>query len=218
MARVPLRFAAVADTIGWPRALLLAPLWAMSRRFIISDRPLVDLPEVTDPRYPWDELRGEALQELPGLNPLLTPAEIERRVKEGMTCFACRMEGRIVHYRWYATSSVWLPFLGLRWQPEPGDYTSLDVFTAPDLRGKGIHGVLAVKGLRRAQAQGFRRCVSFIAFWNRPSLLVSERIGFRRRGSVTRWGVGPGTFHTSGGVVEVRDRVLRVPPAEENEE
>lgn len=206
--------AATSGTVGPLRAAAVAPLWVVQRRFAVSTLALdrAALPADADAGSRWEVLRGRALDALIGINPLLERREVRRRAESGMLCYACRVDGEIVHYRWYATGAVWLPFLGLRWVPEKGDYTALDVFTVPGMRNRGLHKRFSVEGLDRARAAGLRRAVAFVAWWNGPSLAVLDRMGFRTAGSATLWRLAPFTLHTATGRVRIRERELRVLP------
>lgn len=202
--------AAAVANVGPVRAMAVAPLWLIHRRFVVSTLVLDRLPASPDPASRWDRLQGPALDELFEINPLLEREEVRLREESGMLCFACRIGGEIVHYRWYATDALWLPFLGLRWIPEVGDYTTLDVFTTPKMRNRGFHKRFSIEGLSRARARGFRRSVSFVAWWNGPSLAVLDSLGFRSVGSATLWRLAPVSVHTATGAVRIRDLELRV--------
>jgi L-amino acid N-acyltransferase YncA len=199
------------QTVGWGRAAAAATLWPVSRRFLVLQRSLA-LPPVEMPPEPaleWELLTGAALRELTAVNPLLEPKEAERREREGMVCYGVRMGRDLVHYRWYATSAVWLPFLRLRWIPRAGEYAPLDIFTIPAARNARLHTRLSIEGIRRARELGFRRMVAFIAWWNVPSLTVTRRMGSEQIGSVTLWTLGMISGHTSSGSVSARDGELR---------
>lgn len=196
---------------GW-KIILFAPVWLVCRRFLVIEKNIDEVPEGQAPIHrTWERLSGSALSELALLNPLLRPEEIRRRDDAGQICYACRIEGQIVHYRWYAQWPVYLPFLRLTWEPQPGDYTILDVYTRPDVRSRGIHSMLGQWGAARARELGLKRVVSFIAWWNIPSLRVARAGGVKESGSVTLWNVGFARFHTTSGTVRVQDGRIRIP-------
>lgn len=196
---------------GW-KIILFAPVWLVCRRFLVIEKNLDEVPEGKAPVHlVWERLSGSALDELALMNPLLRPEEIRRRDEAGQICYACRIEGQIVHYRWYAQSPAYLPFLRLIWEPQPGDYTILDVYTRPDMRSRGIHSMLGQSGAARAKELGLKRVVSFIAWWNIPSLRVARAGGVKESGSVTLWNLGFARFHTSSGTVRIQNGRIAVP-------
>lgn len=201
------RFAA-----GRFKGLLLAPVWIVRRRYLVLERDVsTHLPADSDtPPLAWEQLSGEGLAEILDANPEADPKEILERQAEGQICYAWRDEGRMIHYRWYATGPSRLPFLELTWFPEDGDYTALGAFTHPGHRGRGVHNALVQQGLARARALGLRRVVSFVAEWNSPSIRVAVRAGLRQSGTVTLWTLGWIRWHSCSGSARLSQGRLRV--------
>jgi GNAT superfamily N-acetyltransferase len=205
------RFGSVAGSVGLLRAAAVTPVWAVSRRFVVCTRDLADVP--AGGAGGWERIGREAVALIPRVNPLVSAEGVERLLEQGATCVVVREDGRIVHYRWYSESPVWLPFLSLLWVPEPGDYITLGVYTIPQYRGRGMHQRFSIEGFARARHSGLRRSVSLIAWWNAPALAVIRGVGFHRVGTATLWKVGPWSRHTAGGAAVIRDGRLRVLPA-----
>ena len=164
-----------------------------------------------DPEIEWRQLCETEVAPLFEMNPSLEPDLVATRFREGQTLFACLIEGRIVHYRWYASKRSWLPFLRLGWEPEEGDYTVVGAYTPPQERNRGVNTAVVRQGLERAGAMGYQRVVSFIAEWNTPSLKATRRGGLRPIGTVTLWTLGIAHWHTSTGRVRVEGATVRVP-------
>lgn len=194
------------------RAAGIAPIWLFCRHFQVLEANLLELPAASPPplELHWQRLGAEHARDIAALNPLLQPDEFARRIDQGFVCFGVLQAGELVHYRWYATAPVWLPFLRIRWVPAPGDYTALDVFTVPRTRRKGLHYAISFQGLDRARELGMKRCISFIAWWNEPSLAVVRRLGFTLVGSATLWRVGPLSLHSATRGVRIEGGELTV--------
>ena len=194
------------------RAAVIAPGWLVSRRFEVLVGVLDELGASTPsiPGLEWQALTASDAPEIAAINPLVDADAFQRRFALGMACFGVRLDGALVHYRWYASTPVWLPFLRLRWVPEPGDYTVFDVFTAPEARRRGLHTTISIQALERARGLGLRRFVAFIAWWNEPSLLVARRLGAVRAGSVTLWRLGPLSAHSSSGAIRIEGDALTI--------
>jgi hypothetical protein len=108
---------------------------------------------------------------------------------------------------------VYLPYLGLSLRLLAGDMCSTWTFTAPGSRGTGLMTVTSPASLHRMRAQGARRAVSVVAWWNTPSVRVTQQsagrtvvgaVGCWRMGRWRRYVAegavrfdGPGTFHVA---------------------
>ena len=210
MTRAIGRFLDVVRSVGAGRASLAAAAWLAARHYRVLTRDLGgDLPPIARPELVFRELEPTDDERLRKMNPLLTRAEIARRRREEQRCFCCSQGDLPIHYRWYATSPVELPFLGLGFVPASGDYTTVEAYTLPAMRGRGIHQALSIHGLHRARGLGLRRSVSFVAWWNSPALRAIEKLGFEHVGAVTRW---TGGRVTTAGAVRMEAGSLRVEP------
>lgn len=126
------------------------------------------------------------------LHSAMTEAEIRRRWREGQQGLLYLADGVPAYYRWDTTHSIFVPELGVLLRLEDGDNYSVDVYTHPDFRGRGIFGVAAVEMLHRVREQGCRRLVDLVAPYNTPSLRTGrERLESCVIGRVGYWGHGP---------------------------
>jgi len=207
-----LRFAELRRTVGDRKALWIAPLWAMTKRYLVIIRNLTDVSDlpVAYSAYTCHGLESSSPAELVSFDRRLSEAEIDGRIAAGQICEIWRLDSRIVHFRWLSTVRVSLPFLGLDFEPLAGDLLLFEVFTLADKRVRGIHTNVARHSLRRASDGGFQRMVALCAWWNAPALRVAEKNGFKIAGAVTRWQLGPvATFSTSRSV-QVQGKTLSV--------
>lgn len=136
------RLWAARHVAGW-RIFVVAPLWSFHRRFLVFEHDLRSGEDLSDDAIVGELADEAAFAELPLVNPMLKPSTIERRRAEGLSCWVARLDGRVVHYRWYAGEPAYLPFVGLTWEPATeGEYMGMDAFTHPDARGIGIHAAM----------------------------------------------------------------------------
>lgn len=207
-----LRFSELRRTVGDRKAMWIAPLWAMAKRYVVIVRNLTDVSDLSEASsaYSCQGLESTSPAELANFDRRLSEAEIERRVEEGQIFQVWRLGDRLVHFRWLSTVRTTLPYLGLDFEPQDGDLLLFEVFTLADNRVRGVHSNVAPHSLRRASEGGFQRMVALCAWWNTPALRVGEKNGFEIAGTVTRWQLGPvATFSTSRSV-EVQERRLSV--------
>ena len=174
-----------------------------------------DLREAIDLPGPGPELRcteanRDEAKKLTQLDPRLTRMELDRRFTEGQICHIWWVDERIVHLRWFTDRRAFLPFLGLTFRPQDGDYLLYEVFTRADRRVRGIHSLVAGASLRRARDLGYRRMVALCAWWNTPALKVGWKTGFRSVGTITAWQLGPNRLFTNSGEVSVRGTEMSV--------
>lgn len=190
--------------IGVVRAPWVALGWLVAKRHRILVRDLsrpIAAPTRRVPQASWSFLGRESGDELTRLNPRLGPAEIEQRFAVGHECLGARLEGRLVYHRWHALTRTSLPTLGVELVLAPSDRYMYHVFTAPALRGRGLHSDGMWQALVMAREQGVARCLACIAWWNRPNLHAVSKVGYVPLGDATRWGVGGWSrVVTAGGV------------------
>jgi len=125
------RLRELSRVVGPARALWIAPAWSVSRRYLVIAR---DLREAIDLPGPGPELRcteanRDEAKKLTQLDPRLTRMELDRRFTEGQICRIWWVDERIVHLRWFTDRRAFLPFLGLTFRPQDGDYLLYEVFT-----------------------------------------------------------------------------------------
>jgi hypothetical protein len=170
------------------------------RRYRFLERSLHDpAPLQHDTSLDYERWRGEQLAGLEAINPSVDRDESRRRDDAGHPCWVTLSGGRPVHYRWSATTALYLPFLRLTWHPEPGDYLIFDVFSAPGARGHGLTFDSFLAELFRWREHGLKRSLCLIAWWNQPALRPSFQLGFTATGAVTLWHFGVRRFHTVEG-------------------
>ena len=213
IGRLMTRLREVRHAAGGSGVLLIAPVWLIRRRHVVLAMELPDSeiqPSAKEVEIEWRQIHDGEHASILEMNPGLDPDLVTARFREGHTLYACLMNGRIVHSRWYASKRSWLPFLRLTWEPEEGDYTVFGAFTRPDERNRGVNVAVVRQGLERARRLGYRRVVSFIAEWNAPSLKATTRGGLRPVGPVTLWTLGFVQWHTTSGKARVEDGTLHV--------
>jgi hypothetical protein len=190
----------------WPR-------WLLRQRYLVLAREL----SPTVPRMsrlesmPWTVLAPEQLPLVRAINPALSEREIRRRLAAGQECLLFWHHGAAVYYRWDTTRPAYLPYLSTTVRPLEGDLFTVEAFTHPAVRGRGIHSLATSIVLRRAHERGLRRSITTVAWWNRPALRVAQdKAGRLVAGVVSRGGFGPwrsisttGAIHLAAGELQV---------------
>jgi hypothetical protein len=199
------RLRETVQLLGW-RLAWVGPLWAVRPRYLVLTRSL-DGP--LPPVPPRPDLRCSTLTEadvpsLTAVDPGLDIAEIRRRLDEGQACHLYWIGESLAHYRWEATRLAYLPYLGLTLRLLPGDMCSTWTFTAPAFRGAGLMTVTSPASLHRMHAQGARRAVSVVAWWNTPSMRVTRQTAGRAVvGAVGCWRIGRWRRYFAEGAVRL---------------
>lgn len=162
--------------------------------------PLPEVPEHQSLR--WTGLTGAQFDRVLAINPVLSEAEIRRRLEEGQEWLLCWIGDSLVHYRCDAIASPYLPYLAKRLRYLPGDIHATDIFTHPVFRGQGIQTVSSILALHRARALGLSRFITIVAWWNTPALRVNlQKTGRTVAGTVGYWNVGLWRYYfATGGV------------------
>lgn len=163
------------------------------RRVVVMERLLVgDLP-LPSARLAVRvaPLRAEDLPRLAMLRPEPGPAALERRLRQGHRCFAAWHEDRIVHAGWAAPHAAWIEFLDWEIPLGPGDVYQYDSFTAPAVRAMGVAALRVAWMARHFQAEGARRLLAVVWPGNPGAFRPLERVGYRRRGSIRAFRLGP---------------------------
>ena len=150
----------------------------------------------------WTSFTEAQIDRLLAINPALSEAEIRRRLREGQECLLAWIGESLVHYRWDATASPYLPFLGKTLLLLQGDVFAPDIFTHPAFRGRGIQTASSITALHRARNLGLSRFITMPAWWNTPSLRVNiEKTGRRVAGTVGFWNAGLRRYYFATGAV-----------------
>ncbi len=191
------RLRSVAIDLGWPRALRVAAAWALCRRYLLFrvDLPTLRARVAAAPSLP-PAMRVALLTDrdrpaLQALDAAMTPAEVSRRQAEGQECLLAWWRDELVHYRWSVAGAAYLPYLGRRLAPPPGEVLVVENYTAPRARRRGIGSLAMMADVARHDATGRVGAVWLSAWWNAGSLALSHQLGARVVGSVGYWGAGP---------------------------
>jgi hypothetical protein len=191
-------------TLGPRRALRVGPRWAVRRTYLVLARSLLaPLPVfVASEAFHWTELRPTEIGRVQAINPELSRAEIRSRLEAGQRCLLFWHRDVPVYYRWDTSQPCYLPYLGLTARPIEGDLVTVEAFTHPSFRNRGIHSLATGLILRQARDRGLRRSVTMVAWWNSPALRVAlEKAERSVIGSVGWWGIGPLRHHYASGTV-----------------
>jgi hypothetical protein len=189
--------------LGW-RLAWVGPLWVVRQRYLVLVRdltgPLPAAPARPDVR--WTRLAEPDVPRLHATDPGLGLVEIRRRLAEGQECHLWWLGDSIVHYRWEATRSAYLPYLGLTLRLLPGDVCSTWSFTHPAFRRRGLLAATSPAQLHRIRAGGARRSIAIVAWWHTASLRVTrDGAGRTIVGAVGCWQLGPWRRHVAEGAV-----------------
>lgn len=194
----------VHRTLGFRRLLWVAPQWLVRQEYLVYVKDLrLPLPEVPAPGpLRWTGLTEAQIGRVLAINPALSEAEIRRRLKEGQECLLAWIGESLVYYRWDATASPYLPYLGKTLRLLQGDINATDAFTHPAFRGRGIHAASTIVVLHRARDLGLSRVITIAAWWNAPALRVNlQKSGHTVVGTVGFWNAGLRRFYFATGAV-----------------
>src|SRR5581483_6533874 len=127
------RLGGVAADLGWGRALRVAAVWALRRRYLLLHvdlptlRARVPAPPPMPPTMRVGFLTDAARPALQALDPAMTPPEVSRRLAEGQECLLGWWRDELVHYRWTVVGAAYLPYLGRRLAPPPGEVLVVEI-------------------------------------------------------------------------------------------
>ena len=201
-----LRFVDLTRTYGLARSVGIAARWLVRHEYQVLVRDLTQpLPDVpSNQRLRWTPLTADDIPKVHALNPALLEEEIRERLRSGQTGLLGWLDDTLAHYRWDAAGSIYLPYLGLTFRPQPGDSLTDEAFTHPSCRGRGIHSISALMALRRARDLGSQRSISLTAGWNAPAMRVNTvKAGRVDIGRVGFWGGGVGRRYFATGAVRL---------------
>jgi GNAT superfamily N-acetyltransferase len=191
-------------TLGLRRLLWVAPQWLVRQEYLVLVKDLrLPLPEVpSHESLRWTDFTEAQIDRVLAINPALSETEIRRRLKEGQECLLGWMGESLVHYRWDALASPYLPYLEKRLCFLQGDIFATDIFTHPAFRGRGIQTVSSIMALHRARDSGLSRFITMPAWWNAPSLRVNlQKTGRIVAGTVGFWNAGLWRYYFTSGDV-----------------
>ena len=195
----------VSWDIGWRGVLRVAPRWLVCRRYLalVADLGALALKRAEHPKIRVTVLDASDVSALSALDPEMTRNEVTRRLDEGQQCTLGWWEGELAHYRWDATGSVYLPYLGRVLRPGRGDQIVVGIYTAAAFRGRGLAGAVMIDASRRALAGGISRLVWLAAWWNARSLALADQFGSRVVGTVGYWALGRHRWYFADGQVRL---------------
>ena len=190
--------------LGLRRLLWVAPQWLLRQEYLVFVKdlrlPLPDVPAHESLR--WTAFTEAQIDRVLAINPALAEAEIRRRLREGQECLLAWIGESLVHYRWDATASPYLPYLGKTLRLSQGDINVTDAFTHPAFRGRGITAASTIVVLHRARDLGLSRFITIAAWWNAPVLrVILQKTGHSVVGTVGFWNAGLCRYYFATGDV-----------------
>lgn len=199
-----------------PRLLAVGPRWALRQQYLVLARELgPTLPRLIGrDTLEWALLTPADAPLVRAVNPFVAESEVRERLRDGHDCLLLTRAGVPVYYRWDTSRPVYLPYLSITLRPSDGELFTIEAFTHPAFRGRGIHSFATGLVLERARRRGLRRSVTLIAWWNVPARRVAlEKAERTVVGTVSRHGIGPWRSHRSSGAASIEDGLLIVGPA-----
>ena len=145
-------------------------------RFIILARSLTELLPQFPPRVALDIFPFQQ-PHLELVRAIHRPSEehlCKKRLTRGQFGLIAYHQERPAGYAWACHPIDW-DLERVRFHLEPDDILCTDVYTAPELRGKGVQTALTEARLQEFRDQGFRRAICYIEVNNQPSLAVWKR-------------------------------------------
>jgi GNAT superfamily N-acetyltransferase len=178
--------------------------WLIRREYLVTAK---DLREGLPTAPPVDGVRWRPLDDadiplVVATRPTLGEAEVRHRLAEAQQCWVGWVGTRPVHWRWEADADVFLPYLGRRLRPNPGERWVVDVYTDPAYRGRGLYTASTALALQRAREHGRGHLLGIVASWNRPARHVMQvKVGRKVIGAVGYWQTGPWRRYFASGAV-----------------
>jgi len=187
------RFVTLARLMGTVPALRTSVRWLVRRTYVVAvtdlSRPLPPVP--MDVAVRLVPLRAEEVGEALAIDPRLTEPAIHRRRATGEECVLIWHEGVATHCVWWTDHPVYLPYLGRRFRPLPGDRFCVDTASRPAWRRRGIDTAASISYLHMSRDLGYRRAISLVASWNTPALHVAlRRMHGEVAGTIGYWNLG----------------------------
>jgi hypothetical protein len=138
----------LGPSLGW-----IAPLWLIRPSYRILVRDLAGpLPEPVRSDLSCARLTDGDVPELLEADPLLTRAEVRRRLRDGEECYLYCLGPDLAHYRWETTRPTYLPYIGKTARPLTDDVFACGAFTVPRYRPVGREPGRRRHGPRRGTA------------------------------------------------------------------
>ncbi len=203
------RIRAVGEIAGWWRLPWISALWPFVRRYriLVWHAAEGSLPEASfPPAARRQQISSQHVDQLTRFNPQWTRRTIEQRLRTDCRGDLWTLRGEIVHARWQSAAPARLSYLGIHFEPRPGDLLSVDSFTRSSHRQQGLYAAGLAWMLAEARRSGRDRCVLLTAWWNRPILRLLTRIGARPVGRLDVFRLGQLSRYRASGTVRLRDR------------
>jgi len=184
-------------------------MWQVRREFLVL---VTDLRAPTPPALSraatvpvrWETLTEADMPAIHAANPKLSDAEMRRRWREGSECVGAWVGDALAHYRWETARPAYLPYLCGVFEPLDGDRFGVDAFTQRAFRGHGIHSLSTALAYDGARAQGFRRSITMVAWWNAAAMRVlRDRANREVAGTIVHWRLGIPARHVVTGSVKL---------------
>jgi len=149
-------------------------------------------PEEVDPAFlaehpPFSHHRCRAAEfaDLPDAEKLASEEFYESAIRRGDWCHYIADGDTVASYGWYSNSAV--PAVDDTWLQFSPEYVYMyKGFTAPEYRGKQLHGHGMAHAATEARHQGYRGLISYVEAQNESSLRSVARLGYRTFGTCYR--------------------------------
>jgi SAM-dependent methyltransferase/GNAT superfamily N-acetyltransferase len=172
------------------------------RRLIVLERSLDESVPKLEAQIPVtiDLLQPDEAAEYVRFHPILTLAEVQRRLAAGHWCFVVRHEGAMVHAGWAVAGRAWIDYLGCELPLGAGEAYQYGSYTTPAYRGRDLAGARVAMMARWLNARGYRRLLAAVLPENWTAFRPLEKVGYRPVGwigvvRVGRWRKTVGVVH-----------------------
>ena len=190
--------------LGW-KLPIVSMLWLVRPCFTVIS---VDLRGALPPTRQsaitrWSTLTADDVPHVTAIHRTMTSGEIQRRQSEQQTCYLGWVGNELAYYRWESCAPAYLDYLGMTFCPLPGQVCVHNTYTAPRFRRAGIQASAQTESQHRHRALGFLNRISWVAWWNTPSMRASLPPGARIVGSVGYWNLLFRRVHFATGAVRL---------------
>jgi ribosomal protein S18 acetylase RimI-like enzyme len=111
---------------------------------------------------------------------MLSPREIELGLREKHYFAVAKYHGNIIAYCRIGINRVYIADYRKIIPLEPGTAFICESYVAPEFRNKNIASFLKVYLMRELRGRGYKKIRNHVPAWNKSSLRVSEKLGFRK--------------------------------------
>ncbi len=117
--------------------------------------------------------------------------DLAERLASGHRCFGGWLDGRLVATRWFATGVASIEYLGRSEPLADGELYLYELFTAPDIRGRGVTRAAGTGAVAALSAEGAHRLVGAVLPENASVRSAYLKGGWRTVGRIGFVRVGP---------------------------